>query len=306
MDTFKNLVSVIVPVYNAERYLEKCLDSLLIQTYNNFEIILIDDGSKDGSSELCDRYVSNNIHVFHQENQGVSSARNKGIELAKGEFMVVVDSDDSVDENYLSKLVNKAVDCDLAVSGYYKVNKKGFVVSSSIRGEKEYIEFNRDEYIDLLFTGTLGYQGYLWNKIFKTKTIKENNILFTSRIYYNEDRLFILNYLMYCHKITFINEPLYLYFQNENSAMGRIQSEFNEKMITELVAYDEMVSMLKKHKLNIGIALCDAMVALRKMKKYIKKYPKIRHYRRRWLVKLVFADEILFKKKIKSIIKSLI
>ena len=81
---------------------------------------------------------------------------------------------------------------------------------------------------------------------------------------------------------------------------------FNEKMITELVAYDEMVSILKKHKLNIGIALCDAMVALRKMKKYIKKYPKIRQYRRRWLVKLVFADEIPFKKKIKSIIKSLI
>ena len=102
------MISIIVPVYNAERVLHYCLDSILAQTYSDFELILIDDGSKDNSGKICDEYAAkdNRVTVRHIENQGVSHARNFGIELAVGEYILFIDSDDFVNNQYLEKLIN--------------------------------------------------------------------------------------------------------------------------------------------------------------------------------------------------------
>lgn len=112
-------ISVIVPVYNVEKYLRKCVDSILSQTFTDFELLLIDDGSKDHSGEICDEYAlqDDRVKVFHKENGGVSSARNLGIDVAKGEWITFVDADDYIAENLLQSLCNIDSNVDIAFTG---------------------------------------------------------------------------------------------------------------------------------------------------------------------------------------------
>ena len=118
----ENLISVIVPVYNVEKYLDKCINSLINQSYNNLEIILIDDGSTDNCGEICDKYAlkDNRIKVIHKKNEGLSAARNLGISISKGDYIIFIDSDDWVDKEILLKLLNliKKYNSDIAVCDY--------------------------------------------------------------------------------------------------------------------------------------------------------------------------------------------
>lgn len=224
----KELITVIIPVYNTELYLEECVQSVLQQTYDNLEIILINDGSKDKSGEICDNFqkADNRIIVIHQKNQGVSSARNKGLDISKGKYVVFVDSDDFVESDYIQKLYEQILNYDIAVCGigrFIQDEKKENLIREQELSQSE------------LISQTLGNNyvgGFPVNKIFRKEIIDLHNIRFNETIHIGEDMLWILSYLNYCQKGFYISKTLYYYRLNENSVLQSSirQQKFNKKI----------------------------------------------------------------------------
>jgi len=183
-------VSIIVPVFNASTTLRRCLDSIICQSYKNIEVILVDDGSTDESATICDEYASadNRLAVFHKQNGGVSSARNAGIDIMTGEWLVFVDSDDWIDSDYLERLVGYAAGID-------------FVVCNSSKQE----EYSGREIIDYFSEYSRRNVGMSWSqgcrKLIRSSLIKDNGIKFDSKEFFGEDTLFILDVLKYVDKI---------------------------------------------------------------------------------------------------------
>lgn len=217
-------ISIIVPIYNAENFLHYCIDSILKQTYNNFELLLVDDGSPDNSGKICDEYAKKDhrVTVIHKENGGVSSARNAGIEVAEGEYICFVDSDDYLEEDYLSGLIgvkNCYSDIDNVWCGFQTVedyNKKNAakVVASDIC---EMSFYNIKQIMSL-------HEKWLdpmpWNKLYYTRIIIDNNIRFPLDLSLGEDFLFNLEYLDHTNgEIVIINKPLYNYIRNGKESL---------------------------------------------------------------------------------------
>lgn len=234
----KNKVSIIIPIYNTENYLRRCLNSLIKQTYKNIEILLINDGSTDNSELVCKEYmcIDNRIKYFFQENLGVSSARNLGIENSIGDYIIFIDSDDYVKDNYVMILVNKIKEYDLVCCSYSnckKINKK---------------VIEKDEFLQSLFTTPkykYNYQGFIWNKIFKKSIINDYNIKFATDIKYNEDRLFVLEYICKMKRdVYYYNDIVYIYEYRNNSAMNK---EFDKSMETEFKAFDKMLQLIQSN-----------------------------------------------------------
>ena len=197
MDKF----SIIVPVYNVENYLAKCLDSLINQTYTNIEIICINDGSTDNSLEILNEYarIDNRVILINQENQGVSAARNRGLTVATGDYVLFVDSDDWIESDTCKILIENLItnNSDIIVFNHY-------AITENIKRPINLVGSNR-------FT--------VWNALYKTKIIKNNNIKFPIDIKISEDYFFKFNYLFYVKNIQYINNYLYFYnLTNDNSA----------------------------------------------------------------------------------------
>ena len=209
------LVSIIVPVYNAEDTLARCLDSLLCQTYRNIEIILIDDGSADNSHEICKAYAARDprINVYHYKNHGVSFARNQGILHAHGDYITFVDSDDYVKEELVEILLERMIssNADLVVSALDVIDG---AEDFCINGLKEHIE-------QVLFL----CRNYLIfgpaQKLYRTDKIGE--IRFPENFQYGEDLLFNLKYLGKVNKICFINQQMYFYCRRPDSLSGKVR-----------------------------------------------------------------------------------
>lgn len=192
-------ISIIVPVYNAERYLNKCIDSILSQTFADFELILVDDGSRDRSPSMLDKYsnLDPRVVVIHKPNGGVSSARNAGIELAKGKYILFVDSDDYIESDYIQTMLINSCSCEWVFSGIrdFAADRadKPFVFPDSIynlNNENEYFVF-----INLgLFNGP-------FPKLYITSIIKNNNLRFNTEISFAEDREFNLQYMQYVSQV---------------------------------------------------------------------------------------------------------
>lgn len=211
------LFSVIIPVYNAEKYIKQCINSVLKQTYGNFELILINDGSRDGSGEICEEYgkIDSRVIVIHQENAGVSVARNRGIQEARGEYLVFIDSDDYVDNKMLEVLCDRF---GMGNSGMIICGMKFVYYSSEIiRSWREEVfpydgdfnDFSLCKNFQEMFNSNAFSSSC--NKAFRTKIIKENNILFHEELDLYEDLEFVLRYLKYIEKINFVNDVLYNY-----------------------------------------------------------------------------------------------
>ena len=214
-------VSIIIPVYNIEKYIKKCVKSLLEQTYQNFEIIIINDGSTDRSGEICEqcKECDSRIKVIHKNNTGVSEARNIGIQKAQGDFIVFVDGDDYVSGDYISILLEGILidNVDLFCADFFIVNE-GNAVTHSLN-TNESIVLSRNQAIDML--GDKRYfQGYLWNKIFIRQVILDNNIFFHKDIKIWEDMLFCLEYIKCINRIGYIKKPIYYYVQRDYSAVN--------------------------------------------------------------------------------------
>lgn len=191
------MVSIIIPVYNVKTYLDQCLFSITTQKYSNFECIVIDDGSNDGSQDICEKwgYNDNRIKVIHQKNSGVSIARNKGIELAKGKYITFIDSDDFVEDSYLSDLISAINDkSDLIISGY-KLYPPCNQIESSYSYKKCNIRLEANYTDDFVKLNQLSLIYGPCGKLYKTSIIKKYNIRFNPNLSLGEDLYFNYEYL---------------------------------------------------------------------------------------------------------------
>ena len=212
------LVSVIVPVYNVQLYLEKCLQSIVDQTYKQLEIIVVDDGSTDNSGKVADDFAKKNanIRVYHKINGGLSSARNYGLKHARGEFYVFIDSDDFVDSNFIKTMMEKRDGADLVISNYTKVDIKGNHLEQDKQIKKDGL-WNRTEFWNrYYFEGLWITCEVSWNKLYSRKALE--NIEFpVSKLH--EDEFVIGPIVDNCRSIKVVNDSLYYYVQRENSIM---------------------------------------------------------------------------------------
>lgn len=211
--------SIIIPVFNVEKYLDQCLESVLNQSYADFECILVNDGSTDNSGYICDKWArkDNRFKVFHQDNQGVSCARNNGIDNANGEYIVFIDSDDWVDKNYLELLMNN--DSDYVVSGVV-VESNEIVLSQSIPLQNIEFDLTLDKIIDIT---QLLKKHLLFGPVFKrykTSIIKSNKLYFNESFSFGEDLLFNFEYLKHVTKIRTISQVTYHYRRFESTTLS--------------------------------------------------------------------------------------
>ena len=230
-------ISIIIPVYNAEKYLNRCLDSILKQTYKNIEIILVDDGSKDSSPQICDEYakLDNRIIVIHKENSGVSEARNSGLDVSSGDYVAFVDSDDYVEENFIQDMLKP--NFDLIVSGYKDIN---CVVNQSKCVKivnKEYHNNSKEFYIDAFINECFNS---VWNKLYSKKLIKD--LRFDKNFQIGEDAIFNLQAILKAEHIIAIDKVNYNYmnYQNMNSICR------TEKVEKKLKSFINQVQLVKK------------------------------------------------------------
>lgn len=231
-------VSIIVPVYNVEKYIEKCLDSLVNQTLNGIEIIVVNDGSPDNSQSIIDKYVEQYpklIKSFIKENGGLGDARNYGVSKAKGEFIAFVDSDDFVNVDMYEKLYTQSVvdNSDVVVCGYNVLDEEYKFLNYQPSFDEK---ISQDEKIRIMLGDNAA-----WNKIYKRELITKNNLQFRSKIWY-EDIDFKINTILHCKKISVINEGLYNYLIRQGSIMNNSNIEKN---VDILLAFDKIIEYCK-------------------------------------------------------------
>lgn len=240
-------VSIIVPVYNVEKYLRKCLDSLINQTLKEIEIICVNDGSKDNSPKILEEYAKkdNRIIVINQENAGLSVARNSGIDIAKGEYIGFVDSDDWVDLDFFEKLYYSATsnDTDIAVGGIIRVT--GIKKKKFLNFEKETITDNTNLKFELC---DVPEKSYVWNKIYKTEKLKEIGLEFEKGIFY-EDCIFTPQALFYLGKIVTVPNIYYYYLRRGNSTVKQRSEKANADSV---YAHKKANDFIKEHNIDIS------------------------------------------------------
>ena len=211
------MISVIIPVYNGEKYLEECLDSILNQTYTNLEIIIVNDGSTDNSLKMCRKYQKKDkrIKIINTENYGVSHARNIGIKESKGEYLYFMDCDDLINkfcfEEFKKYLIKDDELYSFGWQFYYKNSKK--VVD-------EINQIEKFENVDEKLLLDDDVSSYLWNKIYLKDILVKNDLFFDESIHYCEDKIFNMKYSNYINKVVFNHKVQYLYRMRKNSATG--------------------------------------------------------------------------------------
>lgn len=219
------LVSVILPVYNTEKHIRKCICSILEQTYENVEIIVVNDGSIDGSEDICieKAKIDSRINYIYQDNRGVSEARNRGILHASGEYVLFVDSDDWLHPLAIEKLVEAIIqyNSDLCICGYIIAEKKGLtekeISQETIDGKHKIVEYFSDHFLEHIASA-------VWGKLYKKALITNK---FNSEITMGEDLLFNLQYCQNIDRICSIPYPLYYYNQeNENSIVHNFKPSY--------------------------------------------------------------------------------
>ena len=243
-------LSVIVPIYNADKYLKKCLDSICFQTYQNLQIILINDGSADSSLSICNEYKKRDqrIEIYTQENSGVSSARNVGLIKAKGDYITFVDSDDYLEHNAYEMALKENIDCDAIFFSYReeypeKNHKRAYFQSKNGIATSEEAIYQCIK--------PLGYEVVVWNKIIKKEIAKSE--LFDKKYGIAEDWLWIVKVLKKCNSVYMINKQLYNYVQTELSAWrSKVIIDKKWKRVFDL--QDELLLELKDDNKNYNMA----------------------------------------------------
>lgn len=235
------MLTLAIPVYNMEQYLPRCMETMLAQTCQDFEILLVDDGSTDGSGPMCDAYAvgySDFIRVIHKENGGLSSARNAGIDAAKGEFIIFPDPDDWVEPDYVEKLLeyHRQYDADLVCTGYF------------IDTETVYTPAKQDQ-LPIALSGAGAQKalllppqmgGFAWNKLYRLDLIRNNGLRFLDDVGITEDLDFAYRYLAFCRTICFApSARTYHYFQRDGAAT---RSGFSRRKLDSLHTYEKIIN----------------------------------------------------------------
>lgn len=207
------MISVIIPVFNREKTISRCIDSVLNQTYQDIEIIIVNDGSNDRTGDLCCKYNDARIIYENQKNQGVSSARNRGMELAHGKYMAFVDSDDYVESFYLESLLNEIGDSDLCLGGWIAGDHPVCLKDQAI-----YIhQADKDHMMQHLFQR--GALNTVWGKLFIRDVVAKNNITFSKELMNGEDLDFVCQYLLHSQTIQMVSQCGYHYTQDAVNAI---------------------------------------------------------------------------------------
>lgn len=244
----KPQISIIIPIYNIEQFLPACLESVRNQSFTDWECILVDDGSLDSSGNICDEYVKldGRFRSFHKSNGGISSARNIGIKWAEGEWLLFIDGDDSMPKNALSIYVERITDkADIVMAGYIMIDEKGTSIQKAKRVHEETMQ-PIDGIREMYQPKDFSYQGYIWCKLFRRDIIKEYSLSFNENIHYNEDRLFVIEYLCKCSQfISYTTQAVYRYALRKNSAMGKLRTSYVKEYATDLDAYALMYKAIK-------------------------------------------------------------
>lgn len=266
------LVTVIVPVYNVEKYIEECIDSLICQTYKNIEIILVDDGSIDRSGKICDQYAEADcrIKVIHKKNEGLGFARNSGLDVAEGQYVTFVDSDDKVEKNLIELLMDgvNAYGCDTCIGGFKRIAKDGQVVFEEHYEEKIYEE---DNVYNELFTRMLGsapnkhdaIRMSVWNVMYSMDIVKNKSIRFPSeRKYISEDIIWDSDYYKYARKVKVIGSSAYMYRITPESLTQKYKPDMLEKIcalyieLCKRVLQDEYKIMRIQRQFLVNLRSC--------------------------------------------------
>jgi len=259
----KYLFSIIVPVYNISKYLNECVDSILNQTYQNYELILVDDGSTDGCSDICDEYAANDnrVRVIHKENGGLVSARKAGVEVAQGKYILNVDGDDYLDTEALKILsdICEKTDTDVIAYDYYRFSDKEKVHNSSSVNEGFYN--SHDELINLrkkiLFNFekrffTYGIEPSLCSKAIRKDLYAKYQLLSDSSVSIGEDLMVSLPILLEANSIYVLKKPLYYYRKNESS----MTRNYNH------THFEDLLSIIKYFKSNPRFEMDDIIIQL--------------------------------------------
>lgn len=302
-NTYKK-ISVIVPIYNAEKYLFTCLNSIVNQSYSNLEIILIDDGSIDNSLNICNEFAAKDkrIKVIHKDNQGVSAARNDGIEYSSGYYIAFVDSDDYISENYLYELYNeltiKKSDLSICMIQNFGLCNEVQSMNPSV------LDFNQPENsIWNELNSTYLLYGPC-NKLYKSKIIKFHNILFDEKLCYGEDLFFNFKYLNFINKIAITDNTIYYYRHESKQSLSkkyRKDRYFNEEILNNI-----MVKLMKKKNLMNPIineylncrlfdAAYNSIFDLIRNEKFKKQYVYIKKILERLNSKIIWKDSLYEK-----------
>lgn len=274
------LLSIIVPVYNVEKYISECMDSLLKQTYSNIEIILIDDGSKDKSGDICDYYARKNscIKVIHKKNAGVSAARNDGLQVARGEYISFVDSDDVIADDIYSTLIDKIerTSSDCACCTYFNFDEKRV---KSVEAQFQGICTGNKAFEVLLEEPA--YTVVIWNKVFKREVLclDKECLLFEEGVTMGEDELWLSRVLCNTkNKMAFVNKPLYYWRRRENSATHIKQNRVTRQQKDGITVLNKLLKFAR----NDGSENLERLLTMRMMELSFK-IAKECYQRRDWM-----------------------
>lgn len=243
------MVSIIIPVFNTEKYLRHCIDSVLSQTYKDFELLLIDDGSTDSSGSICDEYVAQDarVRVFHKENGGVSSARNVGLDNAQGEWVTFVDADDWIKPQYLEHLFGSIEKSDLVIA-YATIYREEEHV-----GEEEYYPSHvvTEENFSVLFEeNALIWHTSPWGKLYRRRLIQNADLKFVENVHIGEDAIFLYSYMLSAKRINVTSWTDYCYYsQMSGSLTKRINSLESERLGLQHIT-DVITRMKDERKLS--------------------------------------------------------
>ena len=239
-------VSIIIPVYNAEHTLERCVDSVLNQEFEDFELLLVDDGSSDGSPALCDRYAGrdNRVRVIHRENGGVSAARNAAMELAAGEYLQFLDSDDWITPDATKLLLRSAREkrCDLVIADFYRVvgdrvSHKSGIEEDRVLSQEEFAACMMENPADF-------YYGVIWNKLYRRDIIEAHRLRMDTAISWCEDFIFNLEYIRHARRFYALKAPIYYYVKTKGSLVSQ-SGKFVNALRTKLRVFTYYNSFYK-------------------------------------------------------------
>ena len=289
----KNKVSIIIPVYNTEKYIKQCIDSIINQTYKNIEIIIVNDGSTDKTEKILREYNNSNIIYIEQSNKGVSSARNNGLKLATGKYVVFIDSDDFCEINMIEDMVKDIENnnVELAICGFNEIYKN--VTKKSLYGLLNDI-YNREKIEEEILKNN-SIRGFLWNKIFLKEIIDKYNISFDEDISMCEDLLFCVKYLQETKHVYVNNKNLYNYRQRKTSAIGT----FSKKDLSLFNSYERM------KKINPRISIYGEDIYCYwyyKFYKNLKNNNYIKNVEQISIIQMLKSKQIKIKTKVISII----
>lgn len=300
----KVIVSIIVPAYNVDKYIEKCITSILEQTYTNIEVIVVNDGSTDKTGKLIDKISQNDkrVHVLHKKNAGVSAARNSGIEISTGEYLVFVDGDDYIAPDYveymLSLIENTGSDFCLSKCCYTKNGEK--------QTESEYIEKLQPEDATALLLSPDVIVG-CWNKIFKRSLLVNNNIWFSNDLFYGEGLSFITTISQISKSVGVGNRKVY-YYRRNNEASATTKFDINklyngEKALKnirkKLIINSSKVNMM--FDLHMCLFSLGALVKIKSNcleKEYFEDYKRWKSFIRHNYFKILFSGQISVYRKL--------